>query len=102
MNCEMDVLLPHGKKMLWGHASPLYDSSGNVRGAISAFVDVTEARQRTEDLLRESEARFRSTADACPVIIWFGDEQKRLVFANREMAQFTGIAVEEKDGQGRD
>jgi PAS domain S-box-containing protein len=35
-----------------GSASPLFDASGKVRGAVGAFFDVTE-RKKMEDLLRE-------------------------------------------------
>ena len=35
-----------------GSASPLFDSDGNVRGAVAAFFDVTD-RKELEDLLRE-------------------------------------------------
>jgi PAS domain S-box-containing protein len=98
---ELEALLPSGRRRLhWGHATPLRDAAGRVRGAIAAVQDVTEARQRTDALLRESEERFRNTADAAPVIIWFGDAQKRLTFVNRQMTVFTGIPAEELMGDG--
>ncbi len=37
---------------LLASASPLFDDGGNVRGAVSAFIDVTE-RKQLEELLRE-------------------------------------------------
>jgi PAS domain S-box-containing protein len=89
---ELEVFLPSGRKtVLWGHASPLRDAEGRVRGAIAAVLDVTEARLRAEALLRESEERFRNTADATPVMIWFADAEGRLTFLNEQCVRFTGV-----------
>ena len=100
-DCELEVLVPNGsRRLLWGHASPLRDAGGRVRGAIAAFQDVTAARQHTDALLRESEERFRNTADASPVIMWLGDTQKGLSFVNKQMTVFTGIPAEKLLGDG--
>ncbi|MDT8388124.1 MAG: response regulator [Thiogranum sp.] len=51
---EIDVLLPSGRRItIWGSASPLHDSDGNVRGAISAFMDTTD-RKRAEEQMRQA------------------------------------------------
>ena len=100
-DCELEALLASGtRKFLWGHASPLRDASGQVRGAIAAFQDVTASKQRTEAALRESEERFRDTADAAPVIMWYGDPQKRITFFNKQVTEFTGLPVEQLIGDG--
>ena len=43
---------------IWAKASPLYDSNGNISGAIESLRDITE-RKYTEDALKESESKFR-------------------------------------------
>ena len=92
---EMQAVLPGGAaKWLWGHASPLRDAAGRIRGAVAAFQDVTAARQRAENRLRESEERFRNTADAAPVIIWLGDAEGRMIWINREAGRFSGEPME--------
>jgi two-component system cell cycle sensor histidine kinase/response regulator CckA len=98
---ELEVRLPSGRtKILWGHASPLRDLQGRVRGAIGAVQDVTEARLRAEALLRESEERFRNTADAAPVILWFGDAETKVTFVNEQFVRFTGVPAEDLLGHG--
>jgi PAS domain S-box-containing protein len=98
---ELELVLSSGKKrLLWGHATPLRDAVGRVRGAIAVAQDVTEARQRADAMLRESEERFRDAANAAPVIMWFGDNEKRLTFVNEEMRRFTGLPAKQLLGNG--
>ena len=50
---ELEVRGPDGKPIfLQSSASPLFDQFGNVRGAVGAFINVTD-RKHLEDLLRE-------------------------------------------------
>ena len=98
---NFEVALPSGgRRILRGHARPLRDARGEVRGAIAVAEDVTEDRRRTAALLFESEERFRHAADAAPLMIWFSDAQNRLVFVNREFTRFTGAPSEELLGDG--
>ena len=100
-DAELEAVLPSGmRRILTVHATPLFDAAGSVRGAIAAAQDVTSARQRAEDLLRESEERFRTTADAAPVMIWFGDPEGRLTFVNEQFIRFAGLPAEQLWGHG--
>lgn|GEM_PF-590062 len=57
---ELEVLLPSGRRIhMLGHASPLLDSAGQVRGCVGAFMDVTR-RKHAEQALRESEESYRT------------------------------------------
>ncbi len=54
---EHEVVFSDGERLhLYGNAVPLRDAAGNVRGAISAFVDIT-ARVQAEESLREADRR---------------------------------------------
>jgi two-component system, LuxR family, sensor kinase FixL len=55
---------------------------------------VVEQRWRTERSLRESEERFRSIANAAPVMIWQADNQKRIEFVNDGWRSFNGQSAE--------
>jgi signal transduction histidine kinase len=56
MNTELDLVFDDGeRRKLFGHAVPLFDEEGRVRGSVSAYLDVTEQRN-AEEALRCSEA----------------------------------------------
>jgi PAS domain S-box-containing protein len=59
--------------------------------------DITE-RRRTEQALRESEARFRAMADGCPTPIWVTDAQGGIQFTNRTFREFCGVSHELAEG----
>jgi PAS domain S-box-containing protein len=66
----------------------------------SAFIrDITE-RTRAESALRESEQRFRTTANAAPVLIWMSGADKRCTWFNQRWLDFVGRAIEQELGDG--
>jgi signal transduction histidine kinase len=60
---------------LLGNATPLLDEHDMPRGAIGAFLDITELK-RAERALRDSEARVRLVADAAPMLIHAQEEER--------------------------
>ena len=61
-NFEADIIRADGSVAHeLGHAVPLFDDNGRVRGSLGVFVDITE-RRRIEEALRESEQRIRDMA----------------------------------------
>jgi PAS domain S-box-containing protein len=50
-------------KVIHGHATPLFNEAGRPRGAVGAFMDMTEWR-RVETALAESEERLRLAVEA--------------------------------------
>jgi signal transduction histidine kinase len=52
-DAELDIVLPSGKTInLLGNAAPLLDERGQARGAVGAFLNITERRQSQERLLQ--------------------------------------------------
>jgi len=56
--------------------------------------------QRKEEILRESEDRFRTVANSVPVLIWVDDPDRESVFYNQTWLDFTGRSLEQELGQG--
>ncbi len=69
-------------------ARPLLDENGQVRGGVVVFRDITVAK-RTDEALRDSEARFRAIMDNSPALIFIKDLEGRYLQANR---QFESVA----------
>ena len=64
--------------------------------ASSDITDIT----KTQQALRESEARFRNMADTAPVMIWVSDQSKDCTYFNKQWLDFTGRTIEQELGTG--
>ena len=82
----------------WMHVSckPRRDEDGSLLGYVGMAIDFTE-QKKAEDELRESEARFRGMADSAPAPVWVTNAEG-IEFANRGLAEFTGLSVEQLRG----
>lgn len=80
-----------------GRASVL--SGGRPGCVMGVSLDVTD-RKRAEDVLRESEARFRYMADAAPVLVWMSGADKLCTYFNRQWLDFTGRTLAQELGTG--
>ncbi len=78
--------------------SPLHDNEGNVVGAISLALDITD-RKRAEKALSESEAKYRALVQDANSIILRMDTDGRVTFFNEFALRFFGYAEAEIYGK---
>jgi PAS domain S-box-containing protein len=97
---EYRVVLPDGT-LRWigarGHCMNVGDNKG-IR-LLGVSMDVT-AQKQAQDVLRESEARFRTMANTAPVMIWMSGTDKLCTFFNKGWLDFTGRPLEQELGNG--
>jgi two-component system sensor kinase FixL len=97
---EYRITRPEGSiRWIAGHGSVELDERGKPYLARGVSRDVTK-RKIAEEELRESEARFRTVANAAPVMIWMSDPDKLCTFFNKGWLDFTGRSLEQELGNG--
>ena len=64
--------------------------------SISKYIVISQK----ETSLQESEARFRTTADSAPIMIWISDVSAKCTFFNTAWLEFTGISLDRSLGYG--
>jgi len=99
---ETEVYLKGEKRYLWGVARSLYDSKGDVTGAIESVRDITELKQ-TEETLREREHQLSIIYDTVGDEIFHvaiePDGNYRFVSVNHSFLSLTGMSEQMIVGQ---
>src|SRR6266480_2330986 len=94
------ITRPDGSiRWIASHGSVEFDERGKPVLARGVSRDVTK-RKIAEEELRESEARFRTVANAAPVMIWMAGPDKLCTFFNKGWLNFTGRSLEQELGNG--
>lgn len=98
-NFEIDIELPDGRvSNQLGHAVPLFDEQGRVRGATAVALDVTAHKQAKRDLILKTEI-LQTIFDNIPVMIDFVDAEGRFQYVNRCWTETLGWPLEEVVGR---
>jgi two-component system cell cycle sensor histidine kinase/response regulator CckA len=100
--CECDYrLLPHDGRIVHLHAviRGFFDGAGLSERYIGVVSDTTRARL-AEVAMARSEERFRTMADAAPMMICASGPDKLATYFNRAWLSFTGRTMEEEVGDG--
>jgi len=78
--------------------TPLIDAAGNVSEVFVVARDITLQKQ-TEEKLKDSEERFRTTFDQAAVGIFQGTPCGSFLYANKKFCDITGYALDEIIGK---
>ena len=70
--------------------------------ALANVLGAAAERARHDELLGDSEARFRELADTTPALMWMTDADGHVAFVNQGWLRFTGHGLAEELGQGFD
>jgi len=79
-------------------ASPLRNA-GETTGIVVGIRDDTQRRE-AEQVIRESEQRFRLVANTAPVMIWMSGVDSLCTYGNQTWLEFTGRRLEDVLGSG--
>jgi PAS domain S-box-containing protein len=91
---EYRVQLPgQQKRWLWGQSIPTKLSDGTIIWN-GYNADITE-RKQTEEMLKQSMAKFRDFAESLPEIVFEIDGKGALIFVNQRAYQSTGYRADE-------
>lgn len=97
---EYRITRPDGStRWISGYGRVELDEYGKPALARGVSRDITR-RKIAEEELRESEARFRTVADAAPVMIWMSGPDRLCNFFNKGWLDFTGRTMEQELGNG--
>lgn len=82
-----------------GRAEPVFDSGGVLSLWIGTVTDVHDPKTAQLELA-DREQRFRTMANATPVLIWMADRTMGCTYFNRRWLEFTGRTEEMEFGSG--
>ena len=80
--------------VLEANGRPLFDDDGQINGFRGVCHDITQ-RMRSDEILRESEARYRSLVETSPDAITLTDPDGIVILVNERTAQLLGFKTPE-------
>ncbi|MET0334568.1 MAG: PAS domain S-box protein [Rhizobacter sp.] len=90
---------PGSARWVEASACPIKGTDGSVIEVMLIHEDVTD-RLLADRALRESEAQFRTIADAIPQMVWSTLPDGYHDYYNRQWYEFTGVPPNSTDGEG--
>jgi PAS domain S-box-containing protein len=93
-NAEYKFRMKDGTEIVGLLSAELLEIGGEPC-ALTVIQDITE-RKRAEEVVRESEVRFRTLAEALPHLVWVSSaDGERLEYLNAQWLIYTGLTYEE-------
>ncbi|HEY9176530.1 MAG TPA: PAS domain S-box protein [Flavipsychrobacter sp.] len=73
-------------------AVPLMNDRQEIQEWIGVVTDIHK-QKTAESKIAESEYRFRTMAEDAPLWVWMADEKGNVVYANKELREYIGVAA---------
>jgi PAS domain S-box-containing protein len=84
---------------LWAKAAPLYDSQGEIAGAIESIRDITE-RKKGEEALQKSEQEKEAILSSLKnVAVEYLDPEMRIIWVNTAVQKSLGLSLQDLYGK---
>ncbi|MEI7012016.1 PAS domain S-box protein [Leptospira licerasiae] len=80
-------------------SAPIRSEKGYTIGSVLVFRDISKEYSLLENI-KESESRFKTVANAAPVMIWVSGLDKKCNWFNQTWLNFTGRSIEQELGDG--
>ncbi|HOW04223.1 PAS domain S-box protein [Methanospirillum hungatei] len=93
------IQTPHGTRILWGKASPLYDENGTITGAIETVRDITSIKKTEQDLLNANQ-KLSDIIDFLPDPTFAIDTKGVVIAWNHAIEEMTGVIKNDIIGKG--
>jgi PAS domain S-box-containing protein len=91
---ELEFVFEDGAvHFLYGQTVPLYDMTGEIRGAITALVDISDYK-RIEEALRTSEERLRFAVEGAALGTWEYDLASGKILWSERSKQMFGVSLD--------
>jgi PAS domain S-box-containing protein len=99
-NQEIVFLRKDGTRF-WGQVTTtrIDNERGEMIGFANVVQDVTD-RRNSEEMIKRSEAQFRTLANSIPQITWMTDESGAVTWYNQRWYDYTGFGTDQVGGWG--
>jgi PAS domain S-box-containing protein len=75
-----------------------YPEDANFLQSVANVLGAAAERARHDEMVGDSEARFRELADTTPALLWMADAEGHVTFVNAAWQRFTGRSLREELG----
>ncbi len=83
----------------WAKATPIYDSNGNLFGAIESVRDITD-RKNVQEAVRDAHRRLDEIIEFLPDATLVIDTNEKVIAWNKAMEEMTGVPKKDMLGKG--